>query len=82
MAPHDPDGHASVHYCASNGKRHPREMGAAAVERFLSWLAVERRVLPRERRTRRSRRCCFFTGRCLDDDFAPFLTLQAYQAIS
>ncbi|WP_216360871.1 phage integrase N-terminal SAM-like domain-containing protein [Acidithiobacillus marinus] len=27
-----------------HGKRHPREMGAAEVESFLSWLAVEGRV--------------------------------------
>lgn len=31
-------------FILANGKRHPREMGAAEVERFLSMLAVKRRV--------------------------------------
>ena len=29
-----------LHY----GKRHPREMGARAIQAFLTWLAVERNV--------------------------------------
>jgi integrase len=31
-------------FILANGKRHPREMGASEVERFLSGLAVDRRV--------------------------------------
>jgi hypothetical protein len=76
MAPHDPDGHASVHYCASNGKRHPREMGAAAVERFLSWLAVERRVSAGTQNQALAA-LPFLYRQVLDDEFAAFLTLQA-----
>lgn len=31
-------------FILANGKQHPRDLGAAEVERFLSWLAVEREV--------------------------------------
>jgi hypothetical protein len=30
-----------------HGKRHPRELGAAGVERFLTHLAAERKAVPR-----------------------------------
>jgi hypothetical protein len=76
MAPHHSDGHASVHYCASNGKRHRREMGAAEVERFLSWLVVERRVAAGTQNQALAA-LLFLYRQVLDDDFTPFLTLQA-----
>lgn len=46
-----------------DGKRHPRDLGAADVEAFLSYLAVDRRVAA-STRIRPGRRCCSFTRKC------------------
>jgi hypothetical protein len=34
------------HFILFCGKQHPRDLGPAEVERYLSWLAVERGVSP------------------------------------
>ena len=51
-----------------HNKRHPKEMGAAEIEAFLSHLAVEGRSQP-ARKTRRSRPFCSFIPRCWTSNF-------------
>ena len=48
-------------YVAFHGRRHPREVGAAGIEQFLTHLAVVRKVSAL-RRIRHCRHCCFCIG--------------------
>ena len=47
-----------------HNKRHPKDMGAAEVEAFLSNLAMRRAACRRRRRIRPGAGCCFWTSRC------------------
>src|SRR5262245_60630292 len=47
-------------YIVFHRKRHPSDMGAPEIAAFLTWLATERRVR-RQRKIKRSARCCSFT---------------------
>jgi hypothetical protein len=62
------------HYVFFQGKRHPKDLGAAEVEAFLTYLATQRGYRPRLR-TRLCARCYFFISRCSGWSWAGWMGL-------